>query len=121
MSRDITAFRGPFTPDFGLIDQLTERFNLKTVFCLSVGSLKLEGRFRSKFKADGVEVLDLECAAFLAAVEKIGRCGAAVLTITDIVGEMPYSRVYQPEEKKKIAAAFSRAAGIVRELSGIDQ
>ena len=86
---------------------------LKEVSCLTVGSLKLQDEKAESFLEKGADVVDLECASFFAAAHHSGLPAAALLTITDIVGQKPFYLKPDPEDRAALSASSSRAVEII--------
>ena len=57
--------------------------------CLSLGSLELEQQYLNSINLN-IDVVDMETAAIYAAAGKNGMNSIAVLTVSDIIGKIPY-------------------------------
>ncbi|MEA1927699.1 MAG: hypothetical protein U9N73_05795 [Candidatus Auribacterota bacterium] len=70
----------------GLIS-LGEEEDIANVTGISVGSLKLQEEMMVGWREKGIQVVDMESAAFLAAARRIKRPAAVLMAVSDIVGE----------------------------------
>ncbi len=80
---------------------------------LSAGSLKLQQEKIGEWQERGVQVVDLESAAFLAAARQIERSAAALMVVSDIVKERPW---YQQDNRELISGSLTAAARILCEI-----
>ncbi len=80
---------------------------------ISVGSLRLQERHKNLWTERGARVIDLESSAFFAAASMIGKRAAALLVVTDIVGEKPYWRRLGIRETAILGKAFVRASRLL--------
>ena len=76
---------------------------------VSFGSLRLQPELLPAWRGRGVEAVDLESAAVLAAAARTGRKAAALLAVGDIVGPRPYHQPLTPEEESRLGRALDRA------------
>lgn len=114
-----TRFPRPFRPDQKLLEKLSRLDKAQTVVpvrCTTFGSLKLEEAYRDTLIRQEIDVVDMECAAVLAAARHIRRRALALLYITDIIGQRPFYAPPSPREKSALRLAVNKAAGI---LSGL--
>ncbi|MDD5656748.1 MAG: hypothetical protein PHF00_05780 [Elusimicrobia bacterium] len=58
--------------------------------CATVGSLALEESFLPRFRALGVNCLDMECSAVFSAAEKAGKRALALLYVSNRVPDKPW-------------------------------
>lgn len=86
---------------------------IREVTALSVGSLKLTEERRDHCLDRGIQAVEMECAACYAAARRIKRRAAALLVVSDIVGERPFYRKLDPVENDRLLSSFSRAAWII--------
>ncbi len=86
---------------------------IKEVTGLSAGSLKLQQEKIGEWQERGVQVVDLESAAFLAAARQIERSAAALMVVSDIVKERPW---YQQDNRELIGGSLTTAARILCEI-----
>ncbi|HSV43538.1 MAG TPA: hypothetical protein VLJ10_03200, partial [Candidatus Bathyarchaeia archaeon] len=92
------------TPDDDFISKLIA-LAVKPVHSASVGSIVLESILQSDFQKNGIQALDLECASVFAAAAHVRIPAAALLYVTDIVGETSPFVKPTADHAKKIATA----------------
>lgn len=80
---------------------------------ISAGSLKLQPELKAQWAEAGVQVVDLEVAAFLAAAQNIERPATALMVISDIVKEKPW---HQRKDQELIKTALKKAGRILCEI-----
>ena len=108
-----------FSPDSRLQRELlaaNPEGRIRELIGLSIGSLKLQPRFKDIYLSRGIRVVEMECAALFAAARQIGRRAAALLVVSDIVGEKPFYRNLDRAENDRLRSSFSRASRIICEL-----
>ncbi len=76
---------------------------------VSFGSLHLQPDLLPAWRERGVEVVDLESAAVLAAAARAGLKAVSLLAVSDIVGMLSYYRQLRPEERSRLDGALERA------------
>lgn len=75
---------------------------------VSFGSLRLQLELLPKWRRKGVEVVDLESAAVLAAAARTGLRAVSLLAVSDIVGLRPYYRPLSSAERDRLEGALDR-------------
>jgi len=73
--------------DPGLLERLRQATGLPAESCATFGSIKLEDEYLEKLREKDITVIDMECSAFLAAGAHIQKPAAALLYISDIIGQ----------------------------------
>jgi nucleoside phosphorylase len=86
---------------------------IKEVIGISSGSLKMQPEKRGEWQKRGVQVVDLESAAFFAAARHIELSAAALMVVSDIVEVRPW---YQENARGIISGSLQRAARILCEI-----
>ncbi|HDL65179.1 MAG TPA: hypothetical protein ENH12_07310 [Proteobacteria bacterium] len=86
---------------------------IKEVTGISAGSLKLQVEKIGEWRERGVQVVDLESAAFFAAARQIERPAAALMVVSDIVGEIPWD---QESDRELVSGSLRTAARILCEI-----
>lgn len=103
------------TPASALSAALAEDLGARCTLNASVGSLLLSERRLGLLQAEGVESIEMECGAVLAAAAAAGIEAAAVLVVTDLVGRRPF---YRRLPDSVFSALAEGARGICRVLGG---
>ena len=80
---------------------------------ISAGSLKLQSEKIGEWWERGVQVVDLESAAFFSAARRIERSAAALMVVSDIVGERPW---HQESARELVSGSLRNAARILCEI-----
>jgi len=86
---------------------------IKEVIGISSGSLKMQPEKREEWQERGVQVVDLESAAFFAAAGHSGFSAAALMVVSDIVEVRPW---YQENTRGFVSGSLQRAARILCEI-----
>jgi purine-nucleoside phosphorylase len=89
------------------------RMFIEEVTGISAGSLKLQPEKIGEWRERGVQVVDLESAAFFAAARRIERSAAALMVVSDIVGENPW---HQESDRELVSGSLRNAARILCEI-----
>lgn len=83
---------------------------------MSIGSLKCEDSYREFFKEQGIEVIDMECSAFLSAAQHIQKRSLALLYVTDIIGKKHFFEPLELKDKLRIDNTVQTACKVIHEL-----
>ena len=83
---------------------------IKGVTGISAGSLKLQSDKVDLWRGKGIQVVDLESAAFFAAARSVDRSAAALMAVSDIVGDNPW---YQANDRDRVRGSLLSAARIL--------
>lgn len=86
---------------------------IKEVIGISAGSLKLQPEKIAEWRKRGVQGVDLESAAFFSAARRIERSAAALMVVSDIVGERPW---HQESDRDLVSESLRDAARILCEI-----
>jgi len=89
------------------------RMCITEVTGISAGSLKLQIEKIGEWSKKGVQVVDLESAAFLAAASQTGLSAAALMVVSDIIEMRPW---YQENTRGFVSGSLQRAARILCEI-----
>lgn len=81
---------------------------------MSIGSLKCEESYKEFFDEEGIEVIDMECSAFLSAAQYIKRKAVALLYVTDIIGKKSFFEPLDPKDKLQIDHAIQTACKAIQ-------
>ena len=114
-----TSFGDAFHADAELRARLLSRAGsreIRDARCLSIGSLKLQEGLLPALRAQGIGLVDMECAAVFAAARRTGRQAAALLYAEDIIGEKPFHAPLSAEDRAAMDRAVEDASGILCEL-----
>jgi len=79
-----------YLPDAGLAGEFASFSGLPEGTCATVGSLALEAMHLPRFRALGVNCLDMECSAVFAASKKAGKRALALLYVSNSVPDKPW-------------------------------
>ncbi len=89
------------------------RMFITEVTGISAGSLKLQIEKIGEWSKKGVQVVDLESAAFLAAASQTGLSAAALMVVSDIIEGSPW---YRDNNREYVSGSLQRAARILCEI-----
>ncbi|MDD5629339.1 MAG: hypothetical protein PHU21_09755 [Elusimicrobia bacterium] len=81
---------GCHLPDQALAGEFSRRCGLPEGTCATVGSLALEAALLPRFRALGVDCLDMECSAVFSAARRAGKRALAVLYVSNSVPDKPW-------------------------------
>lgn len=81
---------GCHLPDAELAGEFASASGLPEGTCATVGSLALEGAHLPRFRALGVDCLDMECSAVFSAARKAGKRALALLYVSNRVPDKPW-------------------------------
>ena len=110
-----------FYPDRQLMETLDKKRKLKRAACLTVTSLKLQQERLMDFKKRAIDVVDMECSAFFAASRFIKRRAAALLFITDIIGQKPFYEPLNSADKKSLSLAIKEGTRLICDFINLKQ
>jgi purine-nucleoside phosphorylase len=109
---------GAYYPDRKLHEQLLSAGgagDIVTATCLSIGSLKLQDAVRDMIKEKAIGAVDMECASIFAAA-RTGLRAAALLYVSDIIGEKPFHAALSREESSVLTLSVRKAVRILCEF-----
>ncbi len=112
-----------YGPDAELAGQFSLYSGLPEGTCATVGSLALEAAHLPRFRALGVDCLDMECSAVFSASQKIGKRALALLYITNSVPDKPWHEDLDRRDIQRLGRARQDLAAslmgfIARDMSG---
>jgi purine-nucleoside phosphorylase len=105
-----------FKPHKHLLENFLEKTsatNISQVRCATVSSLKLEEENLPLLQQAGIETVDMECSAFLAAAQATDLPALALFWISDSVKQQPFYHPLTTEEKDLLAAGAVKSAGLL--------
>ena len=79
-----------YLPDAGLAGEFSSYAGLPEGTCATVGSLALEETHLPRFRALGVNCLDMECSAVFAAATQVRKRALALLYVSNSVPDKPW-------------------------------
>jgi nucleoside phosphorylase len=79
-----------YHPDEGLSEEFSSFAPLSEGTCATVGSLALEEENLPRFRALGVNCLDMECSAVFSAAKKGGKRALALLYVSNRAPDKPW-------------------------------
>lgn len=99
----------------------TSLFNnqVKSVCCASIGSIILETQFQTYFQENKIDVLDMECASVFSGAKSISRNAAALLYVTDIIGETSPYEISNDNAQTSIDHAQKQIIDIIGDLTTV--
>ncbi len=109
------AFDHIMVPDKDFFHELTS-MGVTPARGASVGSIVLESVHQSDFQKNGIQVLDLECASVFAAAAHVRIPAAAILYVTDIVGQTSPFVKPTGDHAKKITTATTSIVDLIKRL-----
>jgi purine-nucleoside phosphorylase len=77
--------------------------------CISFASLHEEEKWTALFQSLNADIIEMECAAFFLAAQRINRRAMALVYVSDI---LKYKRFYEPwssDDKKRLAESIGQA------------
>ena len=108
-----------FFPNNDLIGRflsVCKKQEISPVRCCSVSSLKLEEERTGCFLRNGIEVVDMECAAIFAAAAYAGLRAIALFYISDIISKKPFYATLEPALQSKLSFSIRIAGSIICEF-----
>lgn len=112
----ISFASAPYTayyPDSELFEVFKDNPKVNETVCASVGSLKLETQNKTFLLKMGSGVVDMETSGLFSASKHAGIKSAALLYISDIVGEKPFFGKQNNGDRKKILASIETSIDII--------
>ncbi len=111
---------GCYLPDAGLAAQFASFSGLPEGTCATVGSLALEAMHVPRFRALGVNCLDMECSAVYAASKTAGKRALALLYVSNSIPDKPWHEQLDRRDIQRLGQARQDlAAMLVRFLAGV--
>jgi hypothetical protein len=94
-----------YLPDAGLAAEFASFSRLPGGTCATVGSLALEELYLPRFRALGVNCLDMECSAVFAAAEKVGKKALALLYVSNSIPDKPWHEQLDRSDIQRLGRA----------------
>ena len=91
--------------DAGLAEEFASFSGLPGGTCATVGSLALEATQLPRFRALGVNCLDMECSAVFAASRKVGKRALALLYVSNSVPDKPWHEQLDRRDVQRLGRA----------------
>ncbi|MFH0753931.1 MAG: hypothetical protein V2A70_05135 [Candidatus Omnitrophota bacterium] len=104
----------PITADQRLIPASIPRVN-----CVSFASLYLETRYTDVFKELNADVIEMECAAFCLAADRINRTSSSLLVCSDIIGDPAVCFNLTSNDKNNLTEGIQQACDIAQTMSKV--
>ena len=101
--------------DRELMQELREasQRRLREATTATVGSLVLEEEYLPRFKALGVDCLDMECSAVFSAARKAGKRAAALLYASNSIPDKPWHECLDKSDIQRLSQARKDAARLL--------
>lgn len=84
---------------------------------VSFGSLVLEHEYQAQLVSQKIDIIDMESASFFSAAAACGKKAAALLYVTDIVGELPAYRKFLHAERNLINTAVDKSVELIKKFA----
>ena len=94
-----------YHPDAELAQEFASRSGLPEGTCATVGSLALEEENLPRFRALGVDCLDMECSAVFSASKKAEKRALALLYVSNRVPDKPWHEHLDREDIQKLGCS----------------
>jgi len=102
-----------YLPDAGLAGEFASFSSLPEGTCATVGSLALEAMHLPRFRALGVNCLDMECSAVFAASKKAGKRALALLYVSNSVPDKPWHEHLDRRDVERLGRARKDLAAML--------
>lgn len=105
-----------FYPDYDLTEAflgIDQDSLIKKVTCMTISSLKLEEERTMELKGQGIDVVDMECSAFLSAALAVKLKAFGLFYVSDVVNEKPFYEPLSQKDKKLLQLAIEKSAGML--------
>lgn len=102
-----------YLPDAGLAGEFSARSGLPEGTCATVGSLVLEEAHLPRFRALGVDCLDMECSAVFSAAKKAGKRALALLYVSNSVPDKPWHEDLDRRDIQRLGRARKDLAALL--------
>jgi hypothetical protein len=102
-----------YFPDATLAGEFSAHSGLPEATCATVGSLALEAAYLPRFRALGVNCLDMECSAVFSAAGKIGRRALALLYVSNSIPDKPWHEHLDRRDIQRLGRARNDLAALL--------
>jgi len=109
---------GCYLADAELAGEFASFSGLREGICATVGSLALEALHLPRFRALGVNCLDMECSAVFAASEKTGKRALAVLYVSNSIPDKPWHEQLDRRDIQRLGRARTELAATLLAFIG---
>ncbi|HEO63783.1 MAG TPA: hypothetical protein ENN78_00760, partial [Candidatus Omnitrophica bacterium] len=99
-----------YNADKSLTNSLLEYAeDIKPATCATVGSLKLEIKYKDAFVRNGIDCVDLEASAVFSAANSVKRKALGLFYVSDVIEKYPFYKPYSSQEKNLLNESRKRA------------
>ena len=102
-----------YLPDAGLAGEFSSSSGLSEGTCATVGSLVLEATLLPRFRALGVDCLDMECSAVFSASKQAGKRALALLYVSNSVPDKPWHEHLDRRDIQRLGRARKDLAALL--------
>ena len=102
-----------YHPDAELAGEFSAHSGLPEGTCATVGSLALEEAHLPRFRALGVDCLDMECSAVFSASRKAGKRALALLYVSNSVPDKPWHEDLDRRDIQRLGRARKDLAALL--------
>jgi len=102
-----------YHPDAGLAEDFSSYSGLAEGTCATVGSLALEETYLPRFRALGVDCLDMECSAVFSASKKTGKRALALLHVSNRVPDKPWHEQLDHRDLQRLGRSRKDLAALL--------
>ncbi|MCX5795305.1 MAG: hypothetical protein NTY77_07425 [Elusimicrobia bacterium] len=107
-----------YLPDAELAREFSSYSGLPEGNCATVGSLALEETHLPRFRALGVDCLDMECSAVFSAAKKAGKRALALLYVSNSVPDKPWHEHLDRRDIERLGRSRKDLAALLRGFLG---
>lgn len=87
--------------------------NIKKINLATIGSLNLQISIKDYLDENNIDAVDMESSAFFSAAKKINIKSLALLYVTDIISQKPFSRDLSKDESDTIKESRRKAISLI--------
>ena len=102
-----------YLPDAGLAGEFTSYSGLPEGTCATVGSLVLEATLLPRFRALGVNCLDMECSAVFSAAKQAAKRALALLYVSNSIPDKPWHEHLDRRDIQRLGRARKDLAALL--------
>ena len=102
-----------YLPDAGLAGEFSSYARLPEGTCATVGSLALEETLLPRFRALGVNCLDMECSAVFSAATQVRKRALALLYVSNSVPDKPWHEELDRRDIQRLGRARKDLAALL--------
>jgi len=109
-----------YLPDAGLTEEFSSYSGLPEGTCATVGSLALEETHLPRFRALGVNCLDMECSAVFSASTQVRKRALALLYVSNSVPDKPWHEELDRRDIQRLGRCRKELAALLLGFIGRD-